>query len=265
MQIEVVKTTPKGKAKPAPLLFLHGMFHGAWCWEEYFLPYFTDQGYTCYAMSLRGHGNSEGRKQLWRTGINHYLQDLHQVVGQVKEETGEMPVLVGHSMGGSLVQMYMGQHEVPGGVLVAAGPPWGLLPVTLRVMRRHPLVFLKINLLMDMFQVVKTPQLFQDGFLGNISQEKLLEYHKMIGQESYRAYVELIALKRPRPGKVKSPVLVLGGEIDAMFPPSTVHGTAKAYNTDATIFPGMGHGLMVENGWQGVAEKISTWLVGKGW
>eukprot|EP00955_Chlamydomonas_euryale_P040753 351801-Chlamydomonas_euryale.AAC.16 len=41
-----------------PLLFLHGSYHGAWCWQENFLPFFADVGYNAYALSFRGQGES---------------------------------------------------------------------------------------------------------------------------------------------------------------------------------------------------------------
>ncbi|RLC08454.1 MAG: alpha/beta hydrolase, partial [Deltaproteobacteria bacterium] len=56
MKLEVISKYPKGKKHSVPILFIHGAFAGAWCWEEYFLPYFADHGYESHALSLRGHG-----------------------------------------------------------------------------------------------------------------------------------------------------------------------------------------------------------------
>lgn len=44
---------PKAGTRP-PLVFVHGSYHGAWCWRENFMPYFSAAGYDCYAISLRG-------------------------------------------------------------------------------------------------------------------------------------------------------------------------------------------------------------------
>ena len=43
----------------SPIFFVHEAWHAAWCWEN-FLPYFANRGYAAYAVSLRGHGTSEG-------------------------------------------------------------------------------------------------------------------------------------------------------------------------------------------------------------
>jgi pimeloyl-ACP methyl ester carboxylesterase len=64
----------------------------------------------------------------------------------------------------------------------------------------------------------------------------------------------------PKPERVTSPMLVLGAKHDGTFTPREVRATARAYRTDAEIFPGMGHDLMLEPGWAAVAERIHVWL-----
>jgi len=53
MKLEVVSREPKQDVRPTPVLFVHGAWHGAWCWTEYFLPYFAQNGYHSYALSLK--------------------------------------------------------------------------------------------------------------------------------------------------------------------------------------------------------------------
>ena len=38
--------------------------------------------------------------------------------------------------------------------------------------------------------------------------------------------------------------------------------TADTYHTKAEFFPSMGHDMMLEPGWEKVAERIDTWLTG---
>ena len=42
--IEVIDRGQVGGKHPAPLLFVHGAWHAAWCWDEHFLSYFADRG-----------------------------------------------------------------------------------------------------------------------------------------------------------------------------------------------------------------------------
>lgn len=135
MQLEVVSRLPAGEAKETPVLCVHGMWHGAWCWDDNFLPYLAQHGYVAHALSLRGHCSSEGRERLRRFTLADYVADVAQVAAGLPRP----PVLVGHSMGGMIVQKYLEQHTAPAAVLLASAPPRGLLPATLRFAGRHML------------------------------------------------------------------------------------------------------------------------------
>lgn len=41
-----------------PIVFIHGSYHAAWCWAEYFMPFFSIRGHDCYAISLLGQVSS---------------------------------------------------------------------------------------------------------------------------------------------------------------------------------------------------------------
>jgi non-heme chloroperoxidase len=65
----------------------------------------------------------------------------------------------------------------------------------------------------------------------------------------------------PQPARVaKVPMLVLGAEHDHLMPASTAEMAARSYGVEAEIFPGMGHGLMLERDWRKVAQRILDWL-----
>jgi pimeloyl-ACP methyl ester carboxylesterase len=63
-RLEVIDKGTCSESHPVPLVFVHGAWHGAWCWDEHFLDYFADRGYRALAVSLRGHGNSTTTKPL---------------------------------------------------------------------------------------------------------------------------------------------------------------------------------------------------------
>ena len=75
-KLEVLSSTPVGRLKPVPLLFIHGAFTGAWCLQEHFLPFFAEAGYAAYAVSLSGHGNSRGKEYLDHLSIADYVADV---------------------------------------------------------------------------------------------------------------------------------------------------------------------------------------------
>lgn len=127
----------KGQASdehPHPLLFVHGAWHGGWCWNEHFLSFFPSRGFRAIALSLRGHGTSPIQKSPRRYSISDFLTDLSSVA----QHLPTAPVLVGHSMGGFLVQKYLETHDIPAAVLIASAPPRGHLRSLMRSVSRHP-------------------------------------------------------------------------------------------------------------------------------
>lgn len=261
MNLEIVKEEPVADAHATPILFVHGMFHAAWCWSEHFLPFFAHYGYRSYALSLRGHGTSEGRERLLWTSLADFVSDVAQAVRQMDKP----PVLVGHSMGGMLVQKYLETEEAPAAVLMASGPPRGILRIGLRSFLRRPLVTLKANLTLNLTHLVSTPRLVQEAFFSaDMPAEQVKVYCSRLQEESYRALIDMCAPNLPRPERIKTPVLVLGAANDTALSVGDVESTARAYDTQAEVFPDMAHNMMLEADWQSVAERIVNWLQQKG-
>ncbi|MBX7433994.1 lysophospholipase [Mycobacterium sp. Y57] len=247
---------------PAPLLFVHGAWHGAWCWDEHFLDYFAGRGYACFAPSLRGHGMSPGIERLRWTRIRDYVDDVAETAARLPAQ----PILIAHSMGGFVAQKYLERHSAAGVVLLAAVPPGGVLPTTLSIARHHPREFAKANLSMRLAPLVATPELARDLFFTTTTPDSdVRECQRRLQDESYRAFLDMLALDLVDTDRVERiPMLVLGAELDAIFPPARVHRTAAAYDTAAEILPGIGHDVMLEPGWEAVAGRIGKWLENQG-
>jgi pimeloyl-ACP methyl ester carboxylesterase len=256
MYLERVACEPSGHRHPAPVVFVHGGWHGAWCWSEHFLPYFADHGHASYAFDLRGHGGSEGRRRLRRTSIADYVADLDQVV----RDLDGLPVVIGHSMGTAIVQKYLETRPAAAGVLLTPLPPVGGIPLVLRLAGRHPLAVLKANVTLSLRHIVSNPRLAREAFFsGSMPEERLMEYFSRLQDESYRAFLDMLALNLPRPRRVRTPMLVLGADRDTFLTRGEVEATARAYRTEAVFFP-MAHNMMLEDGWEDVAEHIVQWL-----
>jgi pimeloyl-ACP methyl ester carboxylesterase len=261
MKLETISQEPVTTTHSTPLLFVHGMWHGAWCWAEHFLPYFAQHGYSSYALSLRGHGASEGHERLRWASLANYVADIEQVVNEMRRS----PVLIGHSMGGMIVQKYLESHQAPAAVLLASAPPKGLLAATLRVAGRHPLVFLKGNLTLRAYPVIGTPGLCREMlFSEGMSKTEVETHFARMQDESFRAYLDMMLLNLPRSERVKVPVLVLGAANDKAISVGEVDSTARAYGAQPEIFPDMAHDMMLEVGWQAVADRILKWLEKRG-
>ncbi|NTW51769.1 MAG: alpha/beta hydrolase [Chlorobiaceae bacterium] len=257
MRLEVITQKPASVTRSAPILFVHGMWHGAWCWAEHFLPYFSQHGYSAHALSLRGHGESGGGDRLRWASLDDYVSDVVEVAGRFERP----PILVGHSMGGMIVQKYLESHKAPAAVLMASVPPGGIIPATGRILLLHPLRVLKANLTLSLLPVVDTPQMVREMFFSpDIADEKVSECFVRLQDESYRVYLDMLGLNLPKLNGIGLPLLVLGAENDRIISVKEVVATAHRYGVEAEIFPDMAHNMILESGWQKVADRILSWL-----
>jgi pimeloyl-ACP methyl ester carboxylesterase len=256
MYINAMVTDPSTAEKPNPIVFVHGAWHASWCWTEHFTDYFAGLGYRSYAIDLRGHGASEGH--VAKARISNYVHDLRRLTMELEAE----PVIIGHSMGGLVVQQYLSQYRAAAGVLMAPVPTTGAIGATMRVIRDHPKAFLRANAALSLGPIVDEPDRAIALLFGpHMVDEDALRYAKCVQDESYPAYLEMI-LDLPRAARVHDPMLVLGAELDAVFSIAEIERTARAYETEAIIFEGMGHDMMLEPGWDGPAANVADWLEG---
>jgi pimeloyl-ACP methyl ester carboxylesterase len=261
MTLEVVSKKPKGPSEKPPILFVHGAWHGAWCWNKYFLPYFAEKGFDAYALSFRGHGNSYSPESFRGMGISDYVADVTTVIGRLPE----LPIIVGHSMGGLVTQKYLEENTLPAAVLLAPVPVTGVLGTTLRIASRHPIAFLKANLTLSLYHVVGSLDLAREAFFSKDMEQSLVkEYFRQLQDESYRAFLDMMFFKLPKPEKVATDLLILGAENDTIFTMDELKQTAAEYDTYPEFFKGMAHDMMLEKDWQNVADRIITWLGEKG-
>ena len=257
-RLEIITRRPEHPSRPVSLLFVHGSFTHAGIWDVNFLPYFAAAGYTDHAVSLRGHGQSEGRAQLPWSSLNDYVADLSEAVAQL----GEPLVLIGHSMGGMVLQRYLRHNTTTAAVLMASVPPYGMWDSTIGMLFRDPLLMHQLGLLMTFGPgLVNIATVRRAMISDRVPASEMLRYESLFQSESQRVVIEMLAFDpvswQPEPSL---PVLVLGAEDDAFLVPAQIEATARAFGTTATIFPDMAHGMMIEPDWRLVADTIAGWL-----
>lgn len=253
--LEVIDKGSCSDVHPVPLLFVHGGWHGAWCWEH-FLDFFADAGYRAVALSLRGHGASPTAKPLHKVSIADYIDDVATVAG----ELSGAPILIGHSLGGFVIQRYLEDRTAPAAVLVGSVPPQGVLTLALRVWRRRPSMTMEAWSDRSLLKFLATPALAREYLFCADTPEAIVEScRQRAGAESVRAAMTDPMIRRVRTQRVKTPILVLGAQYDGFVSTAEVRATARAYATEPEFFP-MGHNMMLEPGWADVAERIDGWL-----
>lgn len=258
--LEVLTAGLDAPRRPHPVIFIHGAYTGAWCWQDNFLPWFARQGYACYALSLAGHGNSHGRDRLDSFGIDDYVANVAHITRQMDVA----PILIGHSMGGMVVQKYLEDDTLPpaaAAVLLCSVPPQGLLGSALGLAWSRPNVLVDLN--RAMLGDTLDPQNLQDAlFHQPIDPQLLTRIAAQSQPESHRALWDMTFFNLPNPMLMqhRPPMLIVGAEYDRLIPPALVYMTAASYQLPAHILPGFGHGFMIEPGWENAAQLVFDWL-----
>lgn len=268
MQVELIDRKSTNLAHHTPLLFVHGAYHAAWCWDVHFLPYFADRGYHAYAMSLRGHGTSAGREALRRTSLNDFVDDLAETVQRFETP----PVLIGHSLGATITQRYLEHHTMPAAIMISASvrrgsaPPMAFFNLLLRLLREHPRTLLKVYLTREGYYLMSVPELAHALFYSSTTPHELVQrYVARMQPESARVSFD-IATARPVSIELlsKTPILFVGGADDSLTQPHMLEAGAQALQTEVVICPNVGHNLMLEPGWQVAAAAMIDWLRRRG-
>ena len=258
MRLEVLSVPPSAPARSTPLLFVHGAYVAAWCWAEYFLPWFAARGWAAYAVSLRGHGASPGRETLDLASIDDYVEDVVVAARTLPRP----PVLIGHSMGAIVVQRAARRVGTPAMALLAPAPTHGLSGSLFSLALRDPALFFAMNAMQLGGEDLPALRRIRDYlFSASVSEADVRRHLGRTQRESQRA---LIDLAWPQHlwirASVGVPALVAGAADDAFFPGPMIEETASLHGVDAKIFESMAHAMMLDPEWEAVAAHVHAWL-----
>ncbi|MGE0108201.1 MAG: alpha/beta hydrolase [Bdellovibrionales bacterium] len=241
-----------------PLLFVHGSYCAAWIWERYFLPYFAEHGFHGAAISLRGHGQTSNNAYVDHYGIQDFLEDIDQGTKLFNKP----PILIGHSLGGYLVQRYALTHEVRGMALLASPSLSGLGTSSQHILTNNPLLSFQLGMLMLLGPLYVDQNIIgRSLFLHDIPEEEYEFLASHFQRESSRVTQEAFLPCLLHPQHIP-PTLVLGGASDAFIPESDLHQAAQTWNAELKIMDHVPHGLMIDPCWPKVADVVKTWLEG---
>jgi pimeloyl-ACP methyl ester carboxylesterase len=256
--IEVLVRRPAKASQRPPLLFVHGAYMGAWCWDEHFMPYLAAAGFECRAVSLRGHGGSAGADVLDRAGIADYVDDVATAAAGWERA----PVVVGHSMGGIVALHYARACGAAAVILIGCVPPSGVLAASVDLCLRAPDLYAQFVLVQSgQRHWADVRRLSAALFADDMPVARAAGFFRRMGRESQRVLTELswpyvCGVRAP----CDVPVAVIGGEGDRLFTADATRAVARWHATQAAILPGLAHTLMLDRRWRDAAEWIAGWL-----
>lgn len=247
------------------IIFIHGMFLNPKSWEKW-IEYFTARGYECEAPAWPLH---EGEPAMLRNNVPAHLGDLslaavYSHYADLVSGEATPPVVIGHSMGGLVMQKLAAAGLIRAGVGICSAAPNRMLSVDWGFLRNSASI---TNPFAGDEPYEMTPELFHKNF-GNMmtEDESNAAWEKHALNESRQVLRNIMG----EDGQIDTelphvPFLFVGASDDEIIPNSLVRRNAHAYSDDRSHseyveFSTRGHFICGENGWEEVAEHIANWL-----
>jgi alpha-beta hydrolase superfamily lysophospholipase len=250
------------------IMFMHGMFLNPKSWEHW-QTWFESRGYNTIAPAWPLH---EGDPRELRNNVPPGLGELslEAVISRMEQAARghDELVLVGHSVGGLLVQILVSRGIGTLGVPICSIAPNRMLSLDWGFFRNSAVIT----------NPLKGDEPFPmdaDGFYKNFGNtmsraESDAAYEKYAMHESRNVLRDCmgdagkIDLDRPH-----VPLLFIAADKDEIVPSGLCAKNAKAYThehsrADIMEFKDRGHFICGQRQWEEVAGYIDTWIEGKG-
>ena len=235
------------------VLFIHGYFASASVFAEW-VPFFAARGMPAYAVNLRGREESGPEIDLGRASITDFVADAAAVARHL-----DKPIIVGHSMGGLIAQCLAERGLAQAMALLAPVPPKGIRFMTLKMMLKQ-LKYLPA--IYGSGVVAPTLQDLKEVVLNRVPESQQEEVLALLAPDSGRVAKEMSINGVPVDHRrVRVPTLVVAADDDRFIPPDSSREVAALYHGSMQTVLGHGHMMIVEPGWQDIAETIARWAL----
>ena len=261
-------------AERAPVVFIHGTFHGAWCWERHWMERFAAAGLECHAISLRGTSGSPTDQK--SVQIDEHVADLTSFLSEALDASARPPTLVGHSFGSATVLKYLEAGGSASGAAILCGvPPSGNGKMTLRFARRD---FGQAWSILKGFAMKSATTSASDArrlFFDDGTSEEMVEGLLPRLQADSKVGIDLRHFNANLPsqaagpdgraawlaGRSPVPALVLGAARDYVVDREANLETAAFLGAEAE-FVDLPHDIMLCPGWEQPADRVIEWAAG---
>ena len=251
--------------KSKTIVLIHGMFMTPLCWEKW-IPYYKAKGYHVLAPAWPGrdlpvetlrknHPNPELPKLKLGAIVEHFTSLIQGL--------DEKPAILGHSMGGLVVQLLLQRDVAVAGVAIDPAPPAGVFTTEFSFLKAN---FPAINPFLLGQPVMMSFEQFQYAFVNTLPlEDQRAIYNRYCVPESRGVPTSSLGaagkvdFSRPR-----RPLLITAGEKDHIIPASLTRANYGKYQapsvTDFKEFAGRDHFLIGSRGWEEVADFSLAWL-----
>ena len=224
------------------LLFIHGLSAHADEWKD-FIDFFSKKGFSCKAIELR-----EG-KNLRKTSFRDYVET---VIDYVESDD----ILIGHSMGGLIVQKVAEEVQIKAVISISPATPKGIAS-TFSAIPWYYMVRYIPNIVFNIpFKL--SYNFYKKFFANGLSDDEIRNIYQHDGVESAKVALELSLNKiSVDPSKVSCPILFITAREDRIAPPNIVRKIAEIYDANVKVVDGSHY---IFGNWQAVAGEILKFI-----
>ena len=254
---------------PKSIVFITGTFIGNNCWDEWKL-YFDDRGYDCMAPAWP---NKDAYPEVLRNKhpdpaiASNRLDDLTDYFADIVTALPEKPIVIGHSLGGLIVQLLVQRDLVTAGVAIHSFPPRcaGLAKLSLiKTMWRAMGIFSSADE-SYMISFKKWKRVVTNGM--TCDDQRHLFYKYAIPESKLIVRDALGCVAKIHFGKNHVPLLLISGSHDKLISASSNFDSYRKYKmndsiTDFKDFSGFNHLVFGHPAWKEEADFIHYWLQG---
>jgi non-heme chloroperoxidase len=252
------------------ILFIHGLWIHSSSWHSW-MDFFSQQGYACLNPGWPGDSETVAACRANPQAIaNRGVSEVAQNYAKIIEGLPAPPIVIGHSFGGLLTQIILGQGIAAAGIAIDPAPIKGVWQLPFSALKAS------FPVLGNPFNLKKAISLsfeqFKYGFANAVPEEESRELFERWtipapARPLFQAATATFAgseTKVNTSNSTRGPLLITGGEKDHIAPPILGRASQKKYNssviTDFKLFEGRGHSLVVDHGWKDLVEYSLEWL-----
>jgi pimeloyl-ACP methyl ester carboxylesterase len=259
--------------KPDTIVLIHGFWVTPRSWEHW-IPRYESQGYRVLAPAYPGfevevealNADPSPIEALTVPAVVDYLESI---VGGLESP----PILIGHSAGGTFVQLLLDHGFGAAGVAINSAPTEGVLVTPPAQIKS---LFPVLNNPANRHRAVGfTHEQWHYTFTNTFSEEDSRALYDRYAIPASGAILWGIVLANLQPGHqatwvdykndARAPLLFISGSEDHLMPPSVQRSNAKHYKsntiTEVKEYKGRAHLLPAQDGWEEIADYALEWAV----
>ena len=272
--IPAPRPAPPAPGAPDTIVLVHGFWVTPRSWEGWKARY-EQRGYRVLTPAYPGFEAEVEALNADPTPIAEVT--LPQIVASLQETLRTLnrpPILIGHSAGGTLVQLLLDRGHGAVGVVLNSAPTEGVRVLPLSQLRSTFVAFK--NPANRHRAVGLTYEQWRYAFTNTFPEEEARRLYERYAIPASGRILWSTVLANFMPGPQdaavdyanddRAPLLFVSGGEDHLMPPSVQRSNVEHYRSPHTVteheeYPGFAHLLPAQEGWEAIADHVLDWAV----